>query len=218
MNRALVLILVAILLSQGMVYAQDQSEPSKNTNISSAPLTPPQPITPQNLKPIEFQQTGTDKKPSEDLYYQGRQLQNYEQIKAVIDPLNDPEASRLLKTAAGQKSLSDVFDIAGGLLVVGGVVYYATASGTSKTTANNAPFPVPLTTTTYTPPDTTLAWVMGGAGGALAIIGLILEGNASQNLHGAVIRYNHLVAPDKNLSMMLMPQMNLPGLVFIQRF
>ena len=213
----MVLILVGLLLSSGMVYAQDKPELSKSTTAPSAQLNPPQPVTPQNLSPIEFKQTGTDKKPSEEFYYEGHRLQNYQQIKAVIVPLNDTEANRLLKTASSQNSTGDVFEIGAGLLVVGGVVYYATATGTSTTTTGTF-HGVPLSSTIYTPPNETLAWVMGGAGGALAIIGLILEGNASQNLHGAVIHYNHLVAPEQNLSMILMPQTNLPGLAFSQRF
>ena len=208
MKKVLLGFLVLILLPMGgfAQTAQDDYHPTRGKSVDK--------LKAKKFSPIEMRFGGTDKKPTQDFYYEGSKLESTQQLKAVIDPLNDFEASNLLNAAERKKSLGTVFMIAGAVFVVGGGIYAITATGAPTTFYGFFGDPH----ITYSQPDLTLSWVLGGAGVLAGIIGVALEGDGGQCRQDAVQRYNHLIEPDQNLSMMLLPQTNSPGLQWIQRF
>jgi hypothetical protein len=208
MRKLTVLVLVVLMATWGMGNAQD------NEDLGSDILHPRKKLgtksdSEKKPLPIEIQQSGTDKKPAQDYYYNGTRLQSFEQFKIVIDPLNDPETNRLLQDSANKESEGMVFIVGGGLMFAGGFIY-ALAASVAKT--SNGPFaPVQIT-------DLTPYWVLGCSGGLVALIGAILKGDAGQCRRDAVMRYNHLVEQDQNLSMILLSPTGLPGLELTKRF
>ncbi len=81
----------------------------------------------QKFYPIEIQHGGADKRPTQNYYYKGLKLESFQQLKAVLDPLNDPEADRLLRSSADNDNTGMAFLVEGGLLCAAGFIYEITA-------------------------------------------------------------------------------------------
>ena len=217
MYKPMVWILAALMMAPGLVYGQENFSGSRTEN----PLANQKPSTPvptgQKFTPIQILRKGTEKRPTAGYFHDGVELNNFDQLKAVIDPLNDPEASRLLKTSAGRDSLGAGVLVVGGLLAISAGIYGITAEG-KTTTSGGGGFPYSFPTTTTTPPDETPLYVLGISGVGLALIGLALEEDGANCRIKAVKRYNQVVEPDQNLSMFLTPGQHLPGLEWTGRF
>ena len=223
MKKLMVLVLVVLIASTGIGQAQD-SEKLKSTY----PHAPKEAVAEDSTKkflPIESQQAGPEN-PTKAYFYKRQRLENFQQLKEVIHPLNDPEASHLLESSASKDSVAAVLDIVGGLLVVGGFVYLFTAPGTPKTNSTYIPTPGPpgsqsggltINSSSYSL-DEAPTWILGISGGIVVVVGLVFGEDAGQCRRDAVKRYNHVIESDQNLSMILLPHTNLPGLELTQRF
>ena len=212
----MVFVLIALMASGGIGRAQEyQKEGPKSHNAHPRKKPAAEPSPEKKFTPIEVQQAGPGNETIHAYFYKGQRFQNFQQLKEVIDSLNDPEASRLLKSSANKESTGTILNVGGGLLVVGALVYAFVAPGTT-TASTEGPFM--RTVTNVTPPDQAPSWILGISGGFMALIGLFIEGDAGQCQHAAVMRYNHQIESDQNLSMILLPQTGSPGLELTQRF
>ncbi len=168
----------------------------------------------QNFAPIETRRGGTDIHPTEDYYWQGAKVETFEELKMVIVPLHDPEAIHLLNESADKESAGFVLMGGGAALCLGGALYMILATGSTTTEAG----PLGEVYTLTSPPDLTLGWILGGVGVVAGTLGIFFEMDSGQDRHDAIQRYNRLVEPDQNLSMILIPRTELPGLAYIRRF
>jgi len=183
-----------------------QKAPSKKKTLKDSP--------PPKLELIEIRSSGPGRQPSPAYYMDDQKLESLSQLQAVIDPLKDREASRLLSDSESRSTLGKVLIVCGGSLCVGGVIYGITAAST--TTTETGPYGTPYDVST--PSDSTPFWLLGGAGAGVILLGLIAEGDGEHNRQAAVERYNHLVQGDKDLSMLLLPVPGSPRLELTQRF
>ncbi len=227
MRELMVLVLVAVMATWGIGNAQDNADQKLNPSPVNPEKKPDAPDVQQKPSLIEIRQVGTDKKPAQEYYYEGKQLKSYQDFKTILTPLNDTEANRLLGASSSQETLGVVVIVGGCLLVGSGILYGLTATGSTQTHTTTLPFEGPpgstgsgltFSNTTTTPADTTLAWVLGGAGLALDLLGFTIVDGAEQNRKNAVTRYNHLIDSDPGFSMILLPHSDIPVLQMTQRF
>ncbi len=213
LRKCALVFLAAFLAAGGSGFAREIPKGKKKSKPHSAVKA--QDDSGQNLAPIEFRQIGPDNKPSQDFFYKGKRLENHRELSAVVDALGDPEASKLLKDSEGKQTAGTIFNVGGGLLVIGSIIYGVAAQGTPGDTTY-LPFGQSITHTN--PPDLTPTWILGGAGAVVELVGIIFTATGEQNRRDAVNRYNHQVAQDRDLSMNLGPLGLTPELVLTQRF
>ena len=122
--------------------------------------------------------------------FEGKPLENDQQLEDVIDLLKDDQATHFMKSARGQQTAANALDVLGGLCVGAALVYGVAAPGTPVTNYFGG--------VSTGNPDLTPSYVLGGIGAGLLIIGLPVDEGANQNRSKAVARYNELAKPGSN--------------------
>lgn len=128
--------------------------------------------------------------------FDGKPLENDQQIEDVIDRLKDDQATRLIQSARGQQSAVNALDALGGVCIGFALGYALAAPGAPVTNQSLYYGGGPNVTTG--PPDLTPSYIFGGIGAGLLLIGLPVEDSANQDRYKAVARYNELAgsSPD----------------------
>lgn len=197
----------SVSLCSGQSEKKSKNPPSKK-NIDTPIDTNPK------FTPIELKNTGTEKKPEEHYIHDGVQLESLQQFKAVIDPLNDKQASDLLKSYAVKDSTGTVFIALGGTACVSGLIYAVAAA--PQTQYENLGFggTIPVTTN----PDATPFYVLEAGGGVFLLTGLLFKSDADHCRNAAIHRYNEVIGPKQSLSIFLTPHSHLPAIEWALRF
>lgn len=130
-------------------------------------------------------------KHSSNFIFQGKPLQNDQQIEDVIDLLKDDQATRLIRKARSQQAAANVLDVLGGLSIAGALIYGVAAPNAAVTSAFGG-------FVSHVNPDLTPSYILGGIGAGILLIGLPVEDGANQDRYKAVARYNELARPGSN--------------------
>jgi len=207
MNKPIVLALVLLVAAQGIGYGEDNNKPF---GTQSEKKEDSHSVSEKKFTPIEVRKESHKKAP--DYYYEGIPLKNLEVFKAVIDPLNDPEASRLLNSFANNDSIGTVFIVVGGLLCASGIIYLAATHETQSWGYYYGPSGYSESTLATIPPDRTPVLIMGVGGLSCLIFSVILKDEAASCRQKAVERYNHVVESEQDLSLFLVPDLTSPTL------
>jgi hypothetical protein len=186
MRNRIALALVILTASLGMAQAQE-----------NAGMVASNPPSNDSLKPIDIQTFWSgDDAVANGYYYDGLPLQNPSDFEKVIDPLNDPQASGFLRSAADKDAWGNGLFWGGLGVEMAGWVDFAvemTKMGETSTDASG-------NTTDYTPNlGPSLAMILAGNAGWVG--GMLLQGDAGSDRYNAVNRYNYIVQHDDSLSM-----------------
>jgi hypothetical protein len=140
--------------------------------------------------------------------HDGKPLTRLSQFKAVIEPLDDRQATQMLERASTMQVGGVTMVVVGAAACVGGLgnLLYQVAGETSSTDSTDGPNLLPFAVLFG---GGTLLWVGG------AVIALVGDGNVRPK---AVERYNTVVEGMKNLSLMQLPDSKRMGLAYTQRF
>jgi len=136
--------------------------------------------------------------------YDGMELKEYKPFEEVIFGLNDPHATRFLKSAAADNAVSWPLIIGGGLLDVAACVDFVVRYRDYRETGNTQNY--------------TLSWSLLGAGLTAGVIGYFIQEDAQVNKFNAVKRYNAVVRGEAEVSMIYLPERKALGLGLVQRF
>jgi hypothetical protein len=197
--RALTWALMVLLSAAGICRAQGDNAKAPVHKKKSAAASP-------KFQPIEIQTFGWGNHATNGYYYNGLPLTDPRDFQRVIDPLNDPQASQLLRSAADKGGWGTGLLVGGiALEAAGWVDFTIVMTSLASDTGNQGPDLGP-----------SLIMILGGTG--IWVGGLLLEVDGGNDRYNAVNRYNYVVQHDNSLSLMFLPETNQPGLTFTQRF
>jgi hypothetical protein len=204
MRKITVLALIILVASMGMGHAKENTINTGST------------ILPRGLKPIEVQTFSTGKcTTGVGYYYEGLPLQDTKDYERVIDPLQDTQASRMIRSSADKDAWgSGLFWGGLGVELAGWADFTAEMTGMEQTTTGPSGIP----TTSFHDPDLGPSIALVVAGNIGWVTGMLLQGDAGTDRYNAVNRYNYQVQQDNTLSMSLYTQPHAAGLDFTGKF
>ncbi len=194
--KTLTWVFIIFMAVLGVCRAQDDNPGDGNPTATAKP----------KFQPIEIQTFGWGNHATNGFYYNGLPLTDPRDFERVIDPLNDAQASQMLRSAADESGWGTGLLVGGiALEAAGWVDFTVVMASLASDTGDKGPDIGP-----------SLIMILGGTG--IWVGGLLLDVNAGNDRYNAVNRYNYVVQHGNGLSLMFLPDTQKPGLAFTQRF
>jgi len=222
MRKLMVLILTLLAVAPGRLWAQlangnppipaaSHSHKKRKGTVLSKLKFDPIAVNEESYEYYDADNGWTDAT-SVNYSFKGTPLEGQKDFERVIQPLGDPEADGLLRSAADQDDWGQGLLWGGIAVETAGWTDFAvemmdmgTSTDSSGRIIDHDPNMVPST-----------IMILGGVG--LILKGVFTQLDADNDRAGAVARYNAVVQSDQKLSMMVLPGSQAVGLGFTQAF